>query len=98
MGIPVFHPGVPCALSQKTQMCQPTEVLHFYCFWIRYKHGLINYKDTKTKCHLKKLTSKGTLRQVLEFIDRRYSESCWHFLGGWVWTVELCWRPNSAGV
>ncbi len=28
-------------------------------------HGLINYKDTKTKCrHLKKLTCKGTLRQV----------------------------------
>jgi hypothetical protein len=27
-------------------------------------HGLINYKDTKTKCcHLKKLTCKGTLRQ-----------------------------------
>ncbi len=28
-------------------------------------HGLINYKDTKTKCcHLKKLTCKGTLQQV----------------------------------
>jgi hypothetical protein len=29
-------------------------------------HGLINYIDTKAKCfHLKKLTCKGTLRQVL---------------------------------
>jgi hypothetical protein len=29
-------------------------------------HGLINYKDTKTKCrHLKKLTCKGTLGQVI---------------------------------
>jgi hypothetical protein len=28
-------------------------------------HGLINYKDSKAKCrHLKKLTCKGTLRQV----------------------------------
>jgi hypothetical protein len=28
-------------------------------------HGLINYKDTKTKWrHLKKLTYKGSLRQV----------------------------------
>jgi hypothetical protein len=28
-------------------------------------HGLINYVDTKAKCrHLKKLTCKGTLRQV----------------------------------
>jgi hypothetical protein len=30
-----------------------------------YKHGLINFIDTKAKCrHLKKLTCKGTLRQV----------------------------------
>ncbi len=30
-----------------------------------YKHGLINYIDTKAKCrHLKNLTSKRTLRQV----------------------------------
>jgi hypothetical protein len=29
-------------------------------------HGLINYIDNKAKCrHLKKLTCKGTLRQVL---------------------------------
>jgi hypothetical protein len=27
-------------------------------------HGLINYIDTKSKCHLQKLTCKGTLRQV----------------------------------
>ncbi len=28
-------------------------------------HGLINYMDLKAKCrHLKKLTCKGTLRQV----------------------------------
>ncbi len=30
-----------------------------------YNHGLINYIDTKAKCrHTKKLTWKGTLRQV----------------------------------
>jgi hypothetical protein len=29
-------------------------------------HGLINYIDTKAKCrHLKKLTCKGTLREVI---------------------------------
>ncbi len=32
---------------------------------LRY-HGLINYVDTKAKCpHMKVLTCKGTLRQVL---------------------------------
>jgi hypothetical protein len=35
------------------------------------KHGLINYKDTKTKCRL--------YRCFIEFIDWRYSQSCWYF-------------------
>ncbi len=30
----------------------------------RPPHGLIDYIDTKAKCHLKKLTCKGTLRHV----------------------------------
>ncbi len=34
-------------------------------------HVLINYKDTKTKCRL--------YRCLIEFIDRRYSQSCWYF-------------------
>jgi hypothetical protein len=35
------------------------------------RHGLINYKDTKTKCrHLKKLTSKGTLWQAFISVYR----------------------------
>jgi hypothetical protein len=45
----------------------------------RLTHGLINYKDTKTKCsQQKKLTCKGTSRGrcFLEFIDWRYSPSC----------------------
>jgi hypothetical protein len=34
-------------------------------------HGLINYIDTKAKCrHLKKLTCKGTLRQVFIIVYR----------------------------
>jgi hypothetical protein len=39
-------------------------------------HELSNYKDIKTNCrHLKKLTWKGTLRQVfLEFIDWGYNQ------------------------
>ncbi len=48
-------------------------------------HWLINYIDTAVKCHLKILTFKGTLRQVLIRvylrIDWKYSqsESCWYF-------------------
>ncbi len=34
-------------------------------------HGLINYKDTKTKCRL--------YWCLKEFIDWRYSQSCWYF-------------------
>jgi hypothetical protein len=30
----------------------------------RRDHGLINYIDSQAKCHLKKFTCKGTLRQV----------------------------------
>ncbi len=36
-----------------------------------YRHGLIHFKDTKTKCHL--------YRCLIEFIDWRYSQSCWYF-------------------
>jgi hypothetical protein len=42
-------------------------------------HGLINYKDTKTKCCL--------YRCSIEFIDWRYSkssQSCWYFLHSFV--------------
>ncbi len=39
-------------------------------------HGLINYKDTKTKCRL--------YWCFIEFIDWRYSQSCWFF------STQLC--------
>jgi len=44
-------------------------------------HGLINYIDTKAKCHhLKELTCKVLCgRCVSEFIDRRYTQSCSYF-------------------
>ncbi len=51
-------------------------------------HGLINYMGTKAKCRcLKKLTCKGTVRQIFvsEFIDWRYSQTCWYFNPG-LWT------------
>jgi len=36
-----------------------------YIFDVLWSHRLINYIDTKAKCrHLKKLTCKGTLRQL----------------------------------
>jgi hypothetical protein len=37
----------------------------------RPPHGLIDYIDTKAKCHLKKFTCKGTLRQVFIRGNRR---------------------------
>jgi hypothetical protein len=42
---------------------------------------LINYIDTKTKCrHLKRWLVKGLCDRCLsEFIDWRYSQSCWYF-------------------
>ncbi len=46
-------------------------------------HGLINYKDTKTKYrHQKKLTCTGTLRQALIRVYKLeilYSQSCCYF-------------------
>ncbi len=44
-------------------------------------HGLINYVDTKAKCrHPKTLSVKGLCGRCLyEFIDWRYSQSCWYF-------------------
>jgi hypothetical protein len=51
-------------------------------------HGLINYIDTKAKCrHLNKIPVKGLRGRCLsEFIDWRYSQSCWYFRPG-SWTV-----------
>ncbi len=45
-------------------------------------HGLMNYIDTKSKCrHLKKIDMKRVLcgRCFSDFIDWRYSHSCWYF-------------------
>jgi hypothetical protein len=44
-----------------------------YCTsaWYIHSHGLINYKDTKTKCCL--------YWCLIEFIDWRYGQSCWYF-------------------
>ncbi len=44
----------------------------FLCY--AHAHGLINYIDTKAKCrYLKKLTCKGTLRQVFVTVSRQLS-------------------------
>jgi hypothetical protein len=50
-------------------------------FFLSCNHGLISFIDTKAKCrHIKKLTCKGTLRQVfIRVIDWRYSQPCWYF-------------------
>ncbi len=53
-------------------------------YWVEFlscNHGLISFIDTKAKCrHLKKLTCKGTLRQVFIRVIDCYSQSCWYFL------------------
>jgi hypothetical protein len=55
-------------------------------------HGLINFIDIKAKCrYLKQLTCKGTLwgRCLSEFIDWRFSQSCWYFRPSFV-----IWCPS----
>jgi hypothetical protein len=48
---------------------------------ININHGLINYIDTKAKCHLKNWPVKGFCGRCLsEFIDWRYSKSCLYFI------------------
>jgi hypothetical protein len=64
-------------------MCtlQPACIHYFVSFPCCF-HRLINFKDTKTKCrHIKKWTCiKGLCGRCLsEFIDWRYSQSCWYF-------------------
>ncbi len=60
-----------------------------FLFWLLWcstqaydlDHGLLNYIDTKAKCrHLKNGPVKGVCSRCLsEFIDWRYSRSCWYF-------------------
>ncbi len=48
---------------------------------MEFFHGLINNIDTKAKCrHLKKLTCKGTLRQVFIRVYRLEIQSTWPWL------------------
>ncbi len=53
------------------------------------EHGLINYIDTEAKCRhlkkLKKLTCKGTLRQVFIRVYRLEIKSVM-----WVFSTQLC--------
>ncbi len=46
------------------------------CSLICFDHGLINSIDAKAKCHLKKLTCKGTLRKSKSTGN---SQSWWYF-------------------
>jgi hypothetical protein len=50
-------------LLPSTEVCQARAVMDL--------HGLINYKDTNTKCRL--------YWCLIEFLDWRYSQSCWYF-------------------
>jgi hypothetical protein len=50
------------------------------------KHGINNYKDTKSKCRHKKLPLQGLCGRCLsEFIDRRYSHAVML-----VFSTQLC--------
>jgi hypothetical protein len=60
---------------------QCTCITHKYLSPVHgWHHGLINYIDTKAKCSLlKNLPVKGLCGRCLsEFIDWRYSQSCWY--------------------
>ena len=56
---------------------------HAKLIFFSRKHGLMNYTDIKTKCHLKKLTFKGTFRQVLVYRLEIYSVTL-------VYSTKLC--------
>ncbi len=71
-------PSTPC-------LPPPRAFKYYRCVFafsgVTNNHGLINNIVTKAECcHLRKFTCKGTLRRcLLEFIDWRYSQSCWYF-------------------
>ena len=60
-------------------------------------HGLINYVDTKAKCqHLKKLTCKGTLRQVFIRVYRLEIRVQWFWLFFTFWGITTHpWNPKG---
>jgi len=52
-------------------------------------HGLINYIDTKAKCHhLKKFTCKETLRQMFTRVYRLEGDRVSHV--GILFSTQLC--------
>ncbi len=65
-----------------------------------YPHGLISYKDTKTKCrHLKKLTCKGIPLPPPPLLSLCQSTVYRHCVAGSEWGgIKLCWRPYPGGV
>ncbi len=75
-----LHPSLDF-LSKWSPRCDVSFSKRSWVSRLIYYHGLINYRDTKTKCrHLKKLTVKVLCgRCLLEFVDWRYSQSCWYF-------------------
>ncbi len=60
-----------CRIWSSTGLNTPVATHSLYILYFEhtntypFNHGLINYKDTKAKCHIKKIYCKGTLRQVL---------------------------------
>jgi hypothetical protein len=62
------------------------------CQWIftmyALAHELINHIDTKAKCHLNKLTGKGTLRQVFICLRSRTPYPRPHTLYVYVYSIR----------
>ncbi len=57
------------------------QYLYNTVFWVHPNHGLINYKHTKTKCRL--------YWCLIEFVDWKYSQSCWYFRPSFVTIAPL---------
>ncbi len=74
-----------------TRWCRPCSLL---CAGtpakqLSHAHGLINYKDTKTKCRL--------YWCLVKLIDWRYSQSCWYFRPSFVnYTLSLVNLPHPS--
>jgi hypothetical protein len=70
-------------LVSSKSWCGPGE--HHKDSKVHVHHGLINYIDTKAKCRHKKLTCKGTLRQVFIRVYKLVEQSVM-----WVFLTQLC--------
>jgi hypothetical protein len=90
----VVSPGLESQLTKVNFYVWIESTSHPYSSCESIMHGLINYIDAIAKCrHLKNGPVKWLCGSCLsEFIDWRYSQSCWYFRPS---VVNCCSSNNS---